>query len=93
MSTKSSPYRELETLANTLLRSHAEDALHEVQAGQKWAAAIFRAIGRAGDLEEAFALAEIGSYVVERSAGIVSSDLEDVKDGLTAMAALLGGEV
>ena len=66
---------------------HAEDAQHEIEHGQRWLAAIFRAIQRAPkDDGDAAILAEIGQYHVERSAGIALSDIANLQRSLHEVA-------
>ena len=69
----------------------AEDALHEIQHGQHWITAVFCAIERAGTLEEARMLAEIGRHLAERHAGILGRDLANLQSEVASISKL--GEV
>lgn len=69
-----------------LARVHAEDAQYEIRHGRGWLATIFCAITRAGQLEEARDLAEIGHYLAERSAGIADSELEELRRELATLS-------
>lgn len=65
----------------------AEDLGQELSHGQRWLGAIFQAIERAPTVEDAGALAEIGRYLAERSAGIASADLERMRAALNEVSA------
>ena len=64
---------------------HAADAEQEINHAQGWIAAVFCAIERAGELNEARTLAEIGRYLAERHAGIVGIDLASLKRELAKL--------
>ena len=65
---------------------HVQDASDEIREGTRWAVAIFRAIQHApSGTDDAKDLASIGQYLVERSEGISSADLERLKADLTTL--------
>ena len=68
-------------------RIHAEDLGQELSHAQGWIGAIFKAIERAERIEDAEILAEIGRYLAERSAGIVSADLQHLRAALSEVTA------
>ena len=65
---------------------HATDAEHEINHAQGWVMAIFRAIERAGELDDARTLADIGRYLAERHSGIVGTDLAGLKRELDKLS-------
>ena len=70
-----------------MARVGVEDAQYECSQAQRWLVALFAAIGEARTPEDVRALADIGAYLAERSASVISSDLADVTAQLAKVPA------